>query len=256
MSRNTLTANTTFYVATTGNDTNDGLTSSTPWLTIQHAFNILQNTYDFAGFTVTVQVADGTYTSGLVLNGSQVGLADTDTFILQGNVTTPSNCIISTSGQCIAVARGARLKVTGFKFTSSGAGGIGAQDGGSAIRFQNVDFGSCVGPHFTASTYSRVTAIGNYTISGSANEHMNSSCGQTQINNGFTVTIINNPNFASYFALSTENGLVDAAGVTYSGACTGAGFGVVLNSIIYTGGTHFPCNTAASYTGPGCQAPY
>ena len=58
--RQRLTTNTTFYVATTGNDSNAG-TYSSPWLTLQHAVNVLMDSYDLAGFTATMSVATGTY---------------------------------------------------------------------------------------------------------------------------------------------------------------------------------------------------
>ena len=58
--RQILTADTTFYVSTTGNDSNPG-TSAAPWATLQHAVHILASEYDTAGFTVTISVGAGSF---------------------------------------------------------------------------------------------------------------------------------------------------------------------------------------------------
>lgn len=56
-----LSADLNVYVATTGSDSNDGLSSGTAWATLQHAIDIIASTYDIAGFTITVNIAAGTY---------------------------------------------------------------------------------------------------------------------------------------------------------------------------------------------------
>ncbi len=64
--RTVLTIDTTYYVSTTGSNTGAGSQAS-PWLTIQHAVNVIAATLDIASFTVTIQLADGTYTSGVTI---------------------------------------------------------------------------------------------------------------------------------------------------------------------------------------------
>src|SRR5580765_6137522 len=60
-----LTAATTYYVATTGNDSNPGTVGS-PWLTLQHAVDycgqIVQN-----GWPLTIQIADDTTYDGFII---------------------------------------------------------------------------------------------------------------------------------------------------------------------------------------------
>ncbi len=63
--RTLLTANANYYVAVTGNDSNDGSIGS-PWATPQHAANVFGQTLDFAGFTVTSNIGVGTFSGPLL----------------------------------------------------------------------------------------------------------------------------------------------------------------------------------------------
>lgn len=71
LTRQILTADTTFYVSTTGSDSNPG-TLASPWATPQHAMDYLAGNTDLAGFNVIIQHADGTYASPQI-NGFPVG---------------------------------------------------------------------------------------------------------------------------------------------------------------------------------------
>jgi parallel beta-helix repeat protein len=51
-----------YYVATTGSDSNNGTSATTPWLTLQHANDVGRTAGD------CVNVAPGTYTHGVVIN--------------------------------------------------------------------------------------------------------------------------------------------------------------------------------------------
>ena len=56
-----LAANTTFNVATTGNDTTGDGSSGSPWATLQQAIDFVANSVDLNGFTVQINVGAGTY---------------------------------------------------------------------------------------------------------------------------------------------------------------------------------------------------
>ena len=58
--RTVLAGDTSYYVATTGNDSNSGSIGS-PWLTLQHAMNFIAAMIDFAGFKITVFIGAGTF---------------------------------------------------------------------------------------------------------------------------------------------------------------------------------------------------
>jgi len=94
---NAFSANCNGQTAKAGSDTNNGLSVATPFLTLQHAFNVVQNFYDAAGFAVTIQLTDavagsagaanytGNLAGPLVGPGSQIGI------IVQGNVSSSTN---------------------------------------------------------------------------------------------------------------------------------------------------------------------
>ena len=101
--RTLLTANTTYYVdPVLGNDGNDGLSAGAgAFLTPQRAADKLQNEIDLAGYDVTVQFADGTYTdpfpastffsSGIFrMTAGVFASSSGSTVTLQGNNGDPS----------------------------------------------------------------------------------------------------------------------------------------------------------------------
>lgn len=68
-----LTANTTYYVSTTGADQpGNGTLISSPWLTLQYALNQIATTIDFCSFVVTVQLAAGTVGTPNVYAGCRI----------------------------------------------------------------------------------------------------------------------------------------------------------------------------------------
>ena len=56
-----LTTATTYYVSTTGSDSNDGLTLGTAWATLQHTIDYISSKLDIAGFAITISINTGTY---------------------------------------------------------------------------------------------------------------------------------------------------------------------------------------------------
>jgi len=115
------------YVSTTGSNANDGLSPSTPWLTITYA--IQQQPLLCSGI-YQINVADGTYLESLVPKDFVGNAADTNQgnsiIKIVGNVTTPANVIIRsgtnpvvlTNTRCVFVIDGVTLDGNG---TSNGA---------------------------------------------------------------------------------------------------------------------------------------
>jgi hypothetical protein len=145
--RETLTANRTYYVATTGSDSNDGLTVGTPFLTIQKAYDVIVDSLDLAGYTVTVQVADGTYTAGLLLDSPWTGGGFVN---FLGNTTTPANVIIqSTSPLNITGHLPNEVTFRGFDLEGTGTFNL-SHTGDGQFSFGFVRFGGSATNHIYA----------------------------------------------------------------------------------------------------------
>lgn len=252
--RQQLTTNTSFFVATTGNDSNPG-TSGSPWLTIQHAFNYLLANIDLAGFTATIKVADGTYTGAISIGSPFTGGGMVQ---LTGNASTPANCILSTtSNDAISVSNYAIISIQGFKIqtTSSGVGLI-ALNGGQINVNGTMNYGACASAHMDArGNGSAILISADYTISGASPAHQVGNFSGLISGSNLTITITGTPAFSSEFASADLLGLVTVTGNTYSGAATGTRYSATGNGVINTAGggaTYLPGNGAGS-TGTGGQ---
>lgn len=111
-----LTGATTFYVSTAGTDNSTcGLTSGTPCATMAYTYAIrIVPNYDAAGQTITIQLAAGTYTSGLNMSGAVVG--QTSPVIVSGDCSSSANTqsvIVqpTTSQDSFSAVNGAVLRV-------------------------------------------------------------------------------------------------------------------------------------------------
>ena len=170
--REALTANRTYYVRTDGSDSNNGLANTTggAFLTLQKAYQVLL-TLDLGGFTVTVQIGDGTYTGGLAMTSGPI-LGGPVTW--QGNTLTPSNVLISTSGADAIYldGQGHRSTFQYFKVQTSGGYGSGFYaTNGAGFKYSNINFGSCASSHMQLAGGGAILCTGNSTISGGAYAH-------------------------------------------------------------------------------------
>ena len=245
-----LRAATTIYVATTGSDSNHGLTSGAPFLTLQAAYNLIDNGFHLNNNVVTIQLADGTYTAGLAALGQSVGSSTVSNIVIQGNAGTPSNVIISTTGtHAINAANGALITVQNMKLqTASNGYGIAARTG-SAVRYLNIVFGACSPGHVYADVAGYLLTEGNYSIVGAAVTHIKLERGGIFYADVATlVTITGNPNFSGSFA-SASDSEIDASNLSFSGTATGTRYAVSKNGVIDTNGggaNFFPGNGAGT----------
>jgi hypothetical protein len=256
--RDVLSANRTYYVRTDGNDGNTGLanTSAGAFLTIQKAIDTVAG-IDLAAYSVTIQVGNGTYT-GLVSGKSYIG-AGPVTII--GDETTPANVTISSSTAGAAMLAFdtvlGKYLVKGLKLTSSISGqhAIYALNG-SSVEIQNLDFGSLTGNgwHMMASLAGHINVAGSYKISGNAGYHSAALMTGVVVAQGQTVTLTGTPAFSGGFAQASRTGIIKSAGMTYSGAATGARYFIDTNGVIHTGGggaSYFPGDSAGSASSGG-----
>jgi hypothetical protein len=244
--REVLTANRTYYVRTDGSNSNTGLanTSGAAFLTIQKAIDTVLK-LDLCGYAVTIQVGAGTYTSGVNLNMPFVG----GNVTVQGDTTTPSNVVISTTGAaCIQVMNKASLAIGGFKLTASSGYGVYAASNAAVSIAGKMEFGVCTGSNHLGAFASVISITTDYTISGGAIVHAYAADGGIINDYMRTVTITGTPNFSTAFAQSERLGDILMFGNTFTGSATGSRYSVNNNAVIYTGGATLPGNAAGIST--------
>ncbi len=248
-SREVLSANRTYYVRTDGNDSNDGLANTTggAFLTIQKAVDVASG-LDFNGFTVTIQVGNGTYTATVTIPPS---MKDADKFIIQGDTGTPGNVIISvTGGDCFTASDGAQATIQGFELrtTTSGNGIVAAR--GANIKYGAMNFGAVVSAHVVSRFGATLKAISNYTINGNAANHFTASNAGRIDASSLTITLSGSRTF-TFWAVAIQNGVIDVGGTTYVGSATGSRGSNTLGGGINTGGTTQPGGSGPTTTSPG-----
>lgn len=94
--REILSNHRTYYVRTNGSDSNNGLANTAigAWLTLQHAYEYVGSNIDLNGWTITIQIADGTYANGTLFDYGAGPILNGPLYI-RGNLTTPANVVIN-----------------------------------------------------------------------------------------------------------------------------------------------------------------
>lgn len=249
--REVLTANRTYFVLTTGSDSNTGLanTAGGAFLTLQKAANVIA-TLDLQTFSVTVNVGAGTYTGTLSVSGPWLG-SGAVSFV--GDTTTPANVIISTtSANAITVSNGASLNVSGFKLVTTTSGScLSSTYNGFLVIGGKMDFGACASAHVEATRGGVVAANQSiaYNITGSAVTHWTADDGAALVIQVVTITLTGTPAFSTAFASVFNSGSMLINANTFSGAATGVRASATLNGVIQTfgaGATYLPGSVAVS----------
>ena len=242
--REVLTTDRTYYVRTDGSNSNTGLanTSGGAFLTVQKAIDVVYS-LDLSIYNVTIQIADGTYTTPIVLSKPFVGKGSVS---IQGNSTTPANVIISTtSANAFDVSNGAVVNIKDLKIqTTTSGNGIYVE--AAIVNFYNLNFGACANNHMLSTGSALIYGRSNYAISGGALRHWFVTGVATIIVTGVTVTITGTPNFSFAFGVSGLAACLSVYSNTYSGSATGKRYDANMNGIIYTAGATLPGNSAGS----------
>jgi len=260
-----LFAPTTFCVATSGNDSNTGV-SPNCWLTLQHAATFISK-YNANGFTITINVGTGTYAPVVLLPVGGNGFVN-----WIGNVSTPSLVVISSSTTSTITATG----VTGQSFNgftliqtdSTPADSLGAcifAQQQTALTITNIIFGTCYGDGVFAQQSSVNVGSGTISVSGSSTgQACNPGCGAVFDANyggfiaGTTSMVITTPITVQYFVVARGAGFegLILPSITGAGNVTGGKFDCVLNGVIETlsgGNLNYYPGSVAGTSGSGCQ---
>jgi hypothetical protein len=248
-----LSNNLNLYVAPppTGSDANPG-TITAPFATMQRAVNVLYALYDLNGFTVTVNVAAGTYSAGASMTGFLLGQGGAPlAFSATGAVS------IDATGFGFEASSGAILEIASNNFTLNvvanheGIGaGVSAQLGGEVFLTGQVNFSYCASAHLEALTGGQVYNFsGAETISGPSPSHYLSEDSGLILADGVEWVLVNTPFWDVGFANVQNNGVLVAIGGGQTGAAVGPRFSILSGGQIVTAGAgvnYFPGSAAGT----------
>ena len=257
--REVLTANRTYYVRVTGSggsDSNNGLSTGMPFLTIMKAINVCK-TIDFNGFTVTINVGAGSF-AGQVTGGVMVGQGSFANLVISGagsgSTTVTHNGVYE--GTFAPDGAGVKYKLQNMTITGTGSGSSGAAvvcfNGayvnigadvviGQTGWFGLLAFGAGAGILLTDGV--TFTANTGYAFGGLSGGVLVGNSSQTWAMGTRTLT-------ATLYA--SNLGLVTLSGVSFSGSVTGSKYTATTNGVISTGGATIP-GSAVGTTATGAQ---
>ena len=253
-----LQENRTYYVRTGGTDGSSGLvnTDAGAFATLQKALDTYAG-LDLNGYTVTIQLGDGTHTTGGTLSGNPKGAYASLPLQIIGNTSSPSSCIISTtSANCLKVDAGAQAYINGVELrtTTSGRGLLSVAN--SYLVFgTSMRFGACATYHMEATSGGNIISMGGYTVSGNSTAHQHCTTNGYILIQAGTVTLSGTPTFSAYYIGVNGAYVQYDASVVFSGSASGARYLCHNNGTIYTGNTFsptfFPGSSAGVIRGGG-----
>lgn len=190
-----VTGNRIYYVNnTTGNDTNDGLSSTTAFATLEKASQVLSNNIENKSGFITIQIANSTTPY------AGTTIANIDNVTILGNISDPTQVVInanlfnSTEGKhgfLIANCKGIIVKGVKFINTGSTAGLIRAtamELYQSTIFISDIEFNSISGTaaatnsfHLYVNGFSELTITGNYKIVAGASMGSHIGCANNSV---------------------------------------------------------------------------
>ncbi len=232
--RDLLTEDRTYYIATDGDDSNDGLSALTPCETFEHVFvDIICATLDTAGFTVTIKYADGAYTEKALVSRAWLGGG---TLAIEGNLTTPGDVSISINedgaGAIDIRSSPAAIVIGGFKVENAGAFGFGLYNDLSNPVFVTgaMEYGDCGFAQILGAFW----LFANYEISGDATYHWFGSSPAYYYADSWTVTLTGTPAFGAFITIF-GGARLEYTNMTFIGSATGIRFVVEALGQIDTG---------------------
>ncbi|WP_279360883.1 hypothetical protein [Xanthomonas sacchari] len=237
-----LTQNLSLYVSSTGSDSNDGLTAGTAFQTIQRAVDVVRTRYSLCGYTVFINVADGTYVENVSVGNVPGGVVR----FVGGTSAIWRN----TSGWILTMGDASRVQVSGFTFGGgSTANGVLIGNRSACSFLGGHVFAAMAGSQITTVTNGICYVSGSYSITGGGTTHYGVYDGGQLVLGGITVTLTGTPAFTIAFADIGRVGGINGGDATFafSGAATGLRYKVYLNGAVWFNGKGqnvFPGNAA------------
>jgi hypothetical protein len=237
-------------VATTGSDSNTGLSPGVALLTIQKAIEIIVETLSIdAGVTVTIQVANGSYTIASTIN--LYGYVGAGSVEIIGNIGTPGSAILTTSAVSeffVSTDKSKPYFISGFRIQATAGSPTALVANGGYIQTGNLEFNTGLGVHFYAQNGGQIDVQNDYAVLAASTNHIVADThGAINIPNSYTITVSGTPGFNA-FAVSRTLGRLSVV-ATITGSATGKRYFAETNSVIDTqgsGSNYFPGNVAGS----------
>lgn len=248
-----------------GSDSNDGLSTGTSWLTLQHAWDTVAKNYDTHGFVVTFLLADGTYAS-MITNQGFVGQQGGAGAVIAGNASNPQSVVIKDTGGNAALDFGAgsdnaspQVTVQNVYLQTAANNGINGWGSGTYVALANVYIFSPLFAHVSSAHGAEVSLRSGTTlfaVSGGMNATavMNVQQNGRWISDSPNIQFIGSPNYTLATFFVANQGMAFLAGGTFTGTVTGSRFSVQSLGLILTGtggsATYLPGNAAGTvFTG-------
>jgi hypothetical protein len=230
---------------------------------LQHAYHIVSQNYDLAGFPATIQLADGTYgeeagkDNVVFCDGRILGQVGPIRFV--GNSVHPERVVIFATSNNIFEIIATWAYVDGMTLTGTGStvGLLSYFD--ARITFGNVVFGPMGEGIHLSSAGGIIIPFTNYKITGGAGYHMLSQTPGSRIDiDRKIITLSGTPKFSAAFAVAQNLAMISVNGNTFAGTgATGTRYIVRNNGIISTSGdaNYLPGNVAGSVATGGIYGP-
>lgn len=254
--REALAANRTYHVRPDGSDANSGLVDSASgaFLTVQKALDAASG-IDFRGYTVTIQLADGSYNAPLVVPRC-VGQTGAANLVINGNPSSPAGVVVSANAAAaIELSAGAQIRLQNFELRTTAAGSsLSVRGTGAYCEIHTgMRFGASAGAMIDV-RQGRCIATAGYTVAGNAARRVWVRENGVYIEEFRTVTYTGTPAFSAA-NVDAVSGYLSSASSTHSGAATGKRYSVSANGLVLTGGggASFYPGDAAGTTATGGQ---
>jgi hypothetical protein len=247
--RELLTANRTYYVRTTGSDSNDGLTSGAPFLTIGKAITVCK-TIDFGGYTVTIDIGSGTF-SEQVVPGVMVGQAEAANLVLSG--AGSGSTTVTHNGQYVgtiaASGFGVKLKLQNMTITGTGTGSSGIAvtsfNGAEVVLGADITIGQTGYAGLMAAFQGTISNVSGQTLTFTANATYPIIAQDSGVINFNTYTVALGTRTVTATVRAFALGEVSINSVTWTGTVTGEKYNITYNAVLYAYGS------AANISGTG-----
>jgi len=253
---------TSYYISTTGNDSTGNGTSGNPWLTAQHAYNVITGANTVFGTNVITLIHEpGTYSSTNTWFSPTTG-----NWVLQSSTGISADVVISITGtnqDGIHPNLGPCNVLVQYMTVQAASGYCLSSNGNASLVLNQVNVGTTSFNQIAAYDGGYIEIIGGYVIIGGANAHYFADHGTiiaSQSAVPITVTSLGSVAITGEFAQIAATGYLRCVSGTYSGiTMTGGGiqYAIIGNGVVESGGeaaaTFFPPFNSTGTTATGGQ---